>query len=133
MISKIINDETVKKLLYINYPLKSINEPLCFHTFKMFDNYELLLKNYKNDYYLNKYSKDCYYEYINYKKNLKNQEIDTIDDNSYVWTYIFYSAFVKAKENNDTLFIVPNGCCNNKYCEIKIFYEILYKYMCNIK
>ena len=109
------------KLLFQTHVHCTLNSPIEYHKFAMIS---LDLNDVPQNIVDTCYNK--------YKQTPEGSLRGSVDVDPVFWTNVFFSSYNLAKENNKSEFNVPNGCCNNKNCGIKKFYEFLYDFCCDI-
>lgn len=54
-----------------------------------------------------------------------NLSINEVDHDPFTWSFIFITCVESAKKESKTIAQIPNGCCTDNNCILKLFYEKL--------
>ena len=115
------NDSIVNNLIYNIHVKHTLKSPICLHRFTTL--------NIDIDKIDDAKLTQCYEKcFIKYKNTPIGKRYSSIDVHTGTWINLFLDYMDIAIKNKDKYALIPNGISNSPYCNLKLFYEILYEY-----
>tara|TARA_Y100000385_G_C12853901_1_gene534345 strand:- start:149 stop:523 length:375 start_codon:yes stop_codon:yes gene_type:complete len=115
------NDPVIDDIIYRIHLKKTLTSPIHIHKFPT-----IQINIDKID---DKKLTECYEEcFTKYKNTLIGSRNSSVDVHTGTWINIFLDYMDIAIKNKDDEALIPNGISDNPYCNLKLFYEILYDY-----
>lgn len=107
--------DTMLNILYQAHVSTTLNNPITFH--------EINIQNIKIPETEQSFQENLQKAYQIFQEHKLPR--GSVDINPETWARIYMAHINDSKENNETTSQIPNGCCNNSECPIKLYYEIL--------
>ena len=114
----IFNADYLIHILYQTHVNSTLNQPICYNEFNI-ENINIL-ENKNNIEILNNIMMKAFEKFKEDKDRYGSVHI-----NPSFWFRVCYESILKSINNNSKIISIPNGCCNNKKCPIKKYYEII--------
>ena len=115
------NDSVIDDIIYRIHLKKTLTTPIHTHRFPTL--------NIDIDKINDSKLTECYEEcFTKYKNTLIGSRNSSVDVHTGTWINIFLDYMDIAIKNKDKEALIPNGISDSPYCNLKLFYEILYDY-----